>query len=77
MCAGNNYLGNLVAFGIFHVCFLPLGLKKLLTKWSRQKDQTRKAQLKKPGDVKKSSDNFFFLAKALAEDFFMSLGFFS
>ena len=37
MCAGNNYLGNFVAFGIFYVCFLPLGVKKSRTKGQGKK----------------------------------------
>ena len=37
MCAGNNYLGNFVAFGIFYVRFLPLELTNFSFKWFRQK----------------------------------------
>ena len=43
MCAGNNYLGNFVAFGIFHVRFLPLGVKKSRIKGSRQENRLEKS----------------------------------
>ena len=59
MCAGNNYLGNFVAFGIFYVRFLPLGVKKILDTRSGEENRLEMSNRKKTCGGKKNLGNFF------------------
>ena len=75
MCAGYNYLGYFVAFGIFHVGFLPLGVKKINDERSRQKHRLEKYNWKKIWGRKKNLSQIFG-RKKIGRDFFYVLRFF-